>query len=274
MKDIDFLPPGYRQQHAKRNVRVWRVVVVVSFVAMLSVASLVQYYRLAYARSCLAQLKIQRKVAENQNAQLTKIQSQLKRFSCDAELFTYLRHPWPRTQVLAALLAPLPDSVTLDQLEIKVDVPSERQRKQSRLRREPNKGEEEGESLLPAQRDLTTLREQMDSARVSIVLCGRTIDPAALHRYLGDLGRCSLFAKAELDSLEGETNGRDLPEGTMLFQAVIVLHPGYGQPGGPTGSVHLARRAATPQETRDQVGHATVGARPTPPLRSGGGESS
>ena len=108
MKDIDFLPSGYRQQHSNRNVRAWRFVVVASFLAMLSAASLVQYYRLCRARICLEHVTTQHDEAKNQNLQLTRLQSELKEVNCDAELFTYLRHPWPRTQILAAILTPLP----------------------------------------------------------------------------------------------------------------------------------------------------------------------
>lgn len=242
MKDIDFLPAGYRQQHARQNVLVWRVVVVAGFLAMLGAASLAQYYRLCRARGQLADLESQHVVAQNQNAQLNRLQSDLKEAECDAELYTYLRHPWPRTQVLAALLAPLPDSMTLDALEIKVDARS--RRLSLGRRRETGPRNEQAPPSLPAERDLAMFRDQLDAAPVIVVLSGRTTDSASVHRYLAELGRASLFDKVELDSLESVAPAdKDLHEGAMAFKAVAVLRPGYGQPGGPTGSINLARRA-------------------------------
>ena len=35
-----------------------------------------------------------------------------------AELYTYLRHPWPRTQLFSALLRPLPEEITFLQVQI------------------------------------------------------------------------------------------------------------------------------------------------------------
>jgi len=255
MINIDFLPTEYRQQHAKRSVQLWRVLVVVGFVAMLSVASLVQYYRLCYATSQLDQLAIQHLSAKAQDEQLTQLQSEVKEATGNADLFAYLRHPWPRTQVLAALLAPLPDSVTLNQLEIKVDAPLRPRSKKARLRSEGKETDEQAEPELPAELDLTMLREQLDTTRVSAVISGRTTDPAALHRYLGKLDRCSLFVKAELDSLESMSGkNEDRPEGSMSFTAVVVLRPGYGQPRGPTGSVRVVHNSIVPTKRVDKHG--------------------
>ena len=250
MNNIDFLPDGYRQQHTRQNVRVLRVVVVVSFLSMLVLASFVQYGRLRLAKYYLAEIETQYTAAQQQNTQLARLQSKLKIAESDAELLTYLRHPWPRTQVLAALLAPLPDTVTLNQLEISVDSKF-RYGLKNKLRRNENNDEATG-TQLPAEQDLNLLRELLDQATVSAVLSGTTTNPAALHAYLGKLNRTSLFQKADLDSLESipSTNG-DMPEGVMSFTATVVILPGYGQPGGPVGSLRIARSLAAPAEGGD-----------------------
>ncbi|MBN1591345.1 MAG: hypothetical protein JW888_17665 [Pirellulales bacterium] len=247
MKDIDFLPFEYRQQHGKRYLQFWRAVVVIVFVAILSVASLVQYYRLFRLRNEMAQTAIQHAAAKSQNAQLARLQSECKQATSDAELFTYLRHPWPRTQILAALLAPLPESTTLNQLEI-TNTSLRSGQGQRQRHRETENTDNSTASKYPAEYELELLRDQFDMAQVSVVLSGRTTDPAALHQYLADLDRCSLFAKAELGSLEILPNNEKISDGTMVFTAVVTVRPGYGQPGGPIGSLRMAR-TTTPRET-------------------------
>ncbi|HBO43700.1 MAG TPA: hypothetical protein DD670_07165 [Planctomycetaceae bacterium] len=236
MKNIDFLPASYRQQHAKRHVHFWRIVVVAAFVFLVFGASLVQYFRLCHARGYEKDLAAQYATAEAQNRQWSRIQAQREAAVGDAELFTYLRHPWPRTRILAAMLAPLPDSITLSQLEIKAGVSAGVVRGQRRLPGRPTPTEEVESPKLPSQRDLAMLREQFDSKAVTAVLSGRTTDPAALHRYLGELHRCSLFPKVELDKLESVAPGENIPEGTMAFTTIVEVRAGYGQAGGPTGS--------------------------------------
>ncbi|HLA84915.1 MAG TPA: hypothetical protein VJL29_08980 [Thermoguttaceae bacterium] len=248
MRDIDFLPDGYRQQHSGHNVRLWRVVVVAAFLLMLSAASLVQYYRLCRVRGRLEQFTAQYSAAQAQNAQLARLQSELTGATADADLRTYLRHPWPRTQLLAAILAPLPDSVTLKQLEIKVEGETRRRQSVQDARRESTDGQ--AMPKLPAQQDLALFREQRDKAGVSAVLSGRASDLPALHRYVEEVGRNSLVELAELDSLESVTGAEnDVPEGTMSFVVVVDFRSGYGQPNGPTGFTRVARH-----ETKSPAG--------------------
>ena len=82
-----------------------------------------------------------------------------------------------------------------------------------------------------------TVAPRAASKAVTAVLSGRTTDPAALHRYLGELHRCSLFPKVELDKLESVAPGTNVPDGTMTFTTIVEVRAGYGQAGGPAGSV-------------------------------------
>jgi hypothetical protein len=244
MKNIDFLPAEYRQEHGRRNVRFWRVLVVVACMGMFIAATLIQGLRLFRARADLKELRTQYATAEAQNSQLARLQEQSKKVNSDARLITYLRHPWPKTRILAALLTPLPDSITLSQLEIKVETAS-----QFRQRRFSKRNTEEGEApKLPAERDLETLREEYDAAKVLAVLSGQTVDPPLLHRYLDELQHSSLFEKVELDELESVGEDTDVLEGAMAFTVVVQLRPGYGQPHGPKGSVRVADRRVSDRE--------------------------
>jgi hypothetical protein len=231
MQEIDFLPAQYRQKHVRRQWQPWRIVVVVAFVVLLVAAVLSQQNRKRQAERELAAIMPQYELAVSRNRRLAEIQAQLSTARNAAELFTYLRHPWPRTQLLAALWAPLPEAVTLRELKITPEMPQGRAQSQRRSRTKSEAEDGELAKLPPAVRDLKRLRDECDTTQTVVLISGMTSESAALHRYLGELGRASLFTKADLDSLESAEND---PAGTLQFRATLVVRPGYGQPGGPT----------------------------------------
>ena len=140
------------------------------------------------------------------------------------ELYTYLRHPWPRTQLLAAMLGPLPDEITLQQVQILGEPAGVSSPAEARPAVEAKTQEASPASLLPAQRDLAKLRDRMDSARTMMILTGTAAGSSALHRYLGELDAVEIFDKAELDWFESVNGGKSL-----RFQIVLGVQPGYGQ---------------------------------------------
>ena len=58
-----------------------------------------------------------------------------------------------------------------------------------------------------------------------MAISGTTTEPAALHEYVGMLGRESLFSEAELESIELDKHNK---EGQMKFQLHVLVQPGYG----------------------------------------------
>ena len=74
------------------------------------------------------------------------------------------------------------------------------------------------------------------------MIVGKTADSEVLHRYLSELATLDLVAKAELTTYEHQVaargksaNSAAFNGGLSRFEARVVLRPGYGQPGGPTG---------------------------------------
>jgi hypothetical protein len=232
MRDIDFLPVQYRQKHVERRSQAWRVVVVAAFALLLAAAALSQHGRKRRAEAELAAMTPQYDVTVSQDRGLTETYDQLLAARSAAELFTYLRHPWPRTQLLAALVAPLPQEITLRELRITREVPQDAAESQRRLNSESAGQKKQQDKLPPAVADLRRLRDECDANRTTIAISAVTSESAAAHRYLGALAREGLFAHVELDSLEIARDGHD---GTFEFRATVVVRPGYGQPGGPGG---------------------------------------
>ena len=246
MHDIDFLPAEYRQQHALRRRQPWRIILVGVVAALVGLASVAQHYRRRSLEAELAAIQPQHDLAVGQNQQLAALQSQLLAARATAELFTYLRHPWPRTRILAEVLAPLPAEVTLNRLDIARQTPTGRGPAQRRSRAEEQAEQAAKAALQPATRDLKRLREEADPAHTIVTVAGVTTDGAALHRYLGSLEKSDLFSKVELSDIE--TSEGD-PTRSLKFSTVLIVRPGYGQPGGPKGSGEkLAAQTRGPHE--------------------------
>jgi len=238
MQYIDFLPVEYRQKCASRHTKPWRAVVVIGFVALLAAATLGVRSRHKIAEKNLDTLAPQYDLVVKQSAALGSVQSQLLAARSEAELFTYLRHPWPKSQILSALLTPLPREITLRELQVFGESRARSSVVESRSRAELDSQAAADAALSPAGRDLKDYREKYDDSQTVVLLDGTTTDSAVLHSYLGKLDDVKLFSKVELRSVESvdlrpaETAGGN-GGGTMQFQAAAIVRPGYGQPGGP-----------------------------------------
>jgi Tfp pilus assembly protein PilN len=240
MLEIDFLPAQYRRRKARQQSKPWQAIVVSAMVVLVAVAAVGQYRELGSLRAELARIEPQYEQTVAMSNHLSLLQEELKHARAEAALLTYLRHPWPRTQLLRALLEPLPDAIVLTELEISNELPAVPGTRQ-RSRLQPDDDSKATATIAPAERDLADLRQRSDFVHTVLRVSGATNDSAALHRYLGSLARSSLFRKAELESIESTENqdGRG-----VRFRATVVVRPGYGQPGGPTGPKNeaIARR--------------------------------
>ena len=231
MHDIDFLPAEYRQKYARRMSYGRRLVAATLVVATMVAAAWSQRYRRRQVEAELARCEPARAAAVQTQDALSELQGRLQLARASAELFTYLRHPWPRTRVLAGLLGPLPDEIAFEQLRIEREALSGAQaaRGLSWARSEGDEGPSAG--LAPATRDLTRLREEFDSRQIVVTIVGLTTESAALHQYVGELGREPLFSKAQLHSIEADKSDPT----RIRFSVTVMVRPGYGQPDGPSG---------------------------------------
>lgn len=234
MNDIDFLPMDYRQKHAQRQSQPWQVLVTAAMVGLVVAAASVQQYRRVRVERNLALIEPVYAAAIDQQSKLVEAQKKLKLVEASAELYTYLHHPWPRTQLLGALVSPLPDSITLQQIQILREATAAPTVANAQPPVDPKAEEERLKSLAPAQRDLAKLRSRLDPLQTVVVLTGTATEADALHRYIGELDATDIFDKAELDCFNSIDNSKT---GAVLqFRAVLAVQPGYGQSGGPGSS--------------------------------------
>ncbi len=228
LPEIDFLPASYREVGVHRKNMTLRVAVVALFVALLGVAAVYQQVLRRQTEQQLADMLPQYAAAQAQTARLAELQTKLAAAEKRAELCAYLRHPWPRSRILAALAAPLPKSIELEELKIvreQITTTGDDERVRGGRGSEAAKPKQD-----PAQRDLDALRDEWDKCLVVVIVGGVTSDTAALHSYLDTLGRAALFTKIDLSGLE-QVPG--IADGRMSFTARLTVRPGYGQPDGP-----------------------------------------
>ncbi len=231
MQDVDFLPAEYRQRHARQRRQVLRNLTMGAAGLLVVLVAFHQHRAFRLAERELAAVKPQYQVALQQTQQLGQLQAELLPARAEAELFVYLRHPWPRSQIISALLAPLPDEVCFTLLEIRRRTPPVRSRQERAFPVEQLPEAGTPQELPPASRDLQHFRQRFDKAETVVAMQGITTDIAAVHRYLGDLNRARWFLRAELESLEAD---RAAGQSMLQFQATLVVRPGYGLPGGPS----------------------------------------
>jgi Tfp pilus assembly protein PilN len=243
MQDIDFLPAEYFQRRVRQQARPWRIAALTLFAALATVAAAGQYLQRQRLQAELDALLPAYQLAAGEQQRLAQMQAKLQTEEQTAGLLAYLRHPWPKTQILRALVDNLPEQVVFDQLRIG------RQQRQTQRPAEarPASAEQQEDlsKLPPAQRDLRVLQEEYDTSEVYVRIEGYTSDSSALYGWLAALGKQRLLAKAELTSLEtAAQTGPNL----MRFGAVVVVVPGYGHPGSPTAAEagQLAGPASVP----------------------------
>lgn len=237
--DIDFLPASYREQGAKRKTGLWRLLVVAVFGSALVPTGMYQRRLKQEAEIHLAHLESLYPAAMARNAELSSQQSKLAAVQTAAELATYLRHPWPRTQILAAIAQPLPDTLTLHDLQIlRENVSGAAAAPPS-----PNNATPAAPTN-PVAADLERLRNERESTRLVVAIGGATSEVGALHEYLGKLAGNRLFQKVELGSIESSPAG---DHGLAKFSVRIIVRPAPGQPGAPPPPQVAA--AATPGGT-------------------------
>ncbi len=253
MQNIDFLPPRYREQTVARKSSLWHLIVFVLFGGVVAATAAGQYALRLTALQERDDVIIQHASAKTTADLHDRLQLQLAEVEATADLYAYLSHPWPRTQIIAALHEPLPQQIVLTQLNIRRENNSWQESgvvgRRSPVRQ--NEEDKESESLRPAERDLHSLRSENDANSTVITVSGYTTDTPALHRYVQQLGRSSLLARAELRSFEAADER--IQAGASTFEVRAIVRPGYGQPGAPSGSaeqVDLLTSAVTQSQKK------------------------
>ena len=196
MKDIDFLPADVTRQHAAHARLRGQVITVAVVVSGLLLAWFAITMQVTQVTSELAALSAPYERARGQQLQLRQLQEQLRQVAGEAELYAYLQYHWPRTRLLAQLVAPLSDEIVLTEVRLDREPPASIVRQTSAVTA-PAEG---NEPLDAARHDLEQL-SAADDQPLFIDCSGLTKNATALHTVLADLGKSPLVAQTRLISL-------------------------------------------------------------------------
>ena len=108
MKNIDFLPDRYQERDLKRKATLWQYALLLGFGSVLLAATLGQFVMKRSLQASLAELKQGRIETNLKRERVQLLKQQLGNTEPVAALFTYLQHPWPRTQLIARITDALP----------------------------------------------------------------------------------------------------------------------------------------------------------------------
>jgi hypothetical protein len=224
MKNIDFLPPRYRERHRQRQAFAWEIAVVAFFGLLIAAGALWQLNQRWRVGNRLAALKESFQQAVELQALQEQLQAKLSTSSEAAELYLYLEHPWPRTQVLRAMESCLPEGMYLTDIHIAYEATTG----------PPALSEEELRKLSPARRDMARLRRESDR-RVGVVkIAGTTGDASLIYQFAHRLGQLPPLATVKLETAENQPGDALQQTG---FRLRGVLKPGYFQAGGPEATL-------------------------------------
>ena len=227
MNNIDFLPDIYRQRNQQlRSTQWWCVAgcAAASLLALFGAYQGAERWKLQGQISQFDQLANQ---TQQQEAELAQLSREMAVVDDLAQLIEYLKHPWPRTQLLAAAIRPLSDTIHLTELVIREEAMSAAGSPQVSPPAESSSSGAES----PTIKDLHVLKTECDRNRTQIVVGGWVANLADLHTYVANVGQSPLVASATLKKLE--TVAEPNVDPTTVFQLLVIARAGYGQVGGP-----------------------------------------
>jgi hypothetical protein len=237
MQDIDFLPAGFRESNARRLRHLWQMMLVGVLLACCAGGTVFQLWQRFEIQAEIAAVLPSFEETTALAARLEQTKARLEIERIEARLIAYLDHPWPKSQILAAVLRPLNDAITLEEIHVareQIAAPGHGVRKPPVHVGALPTHTTDSPQKPPAERDLAELQAEYDSARLVVHLTGVTHEGIDLYKYIAAITQDPLVEKADLSSLE--SNNRNETPGLKAlskFHARILIRPGYGQPRGP-----------------------------------------
>jgi Tfp pilus assembly protein PilN len=228
MQTIDFLPEHYRERRRQRRVRYWWALVVCLFGGIVLGTGSLQWLNVLKIKHELNRLEAQVATIRQLDQQLHEIETQIAAASHHANLYTFLKHPWPRTQILGAVVHPLPAEIELTTVRIAETLVA----KGSKSAAVGGDTVTESPPDHPAIADLKQLHDAQEAQRVVVMIEGTAREVEHLHNYLDALGQHALVAEARLNSMETR---KYETYSLVVFQVQLTIKSGHGLSDGPTG---------------------------------------
>lgn len=230
MKNIDFLPEHYHHERTLRRARLWWVGVAALFGLMIALAASGQWGLRRALDGRLASIEPRYAAAMQRQTEIAALTENRKRAEDLASLYLYLEHPWPTTQVLAAVVEPLTPALQLTSLQATKTMSATPVSPGAEQDTNHAAAPQEHQEKATPQTVLAQLRSEHDRQQTIVELNGLAENSKELHDYVDALARSPLFVSASLKGLESE--GEVAAKKVSKFSIRIIVIPGYGQPGG------------------------------------------
>ncbi len=242
MKNIDFLPEIYRERMALRQARVWWAIVVLIFGGAIASTATAQYVLKRSVQQQYDDLEADFVAAQEQVKRLAEAQAENRTAGQWAALITYLEQPWPRSQLVAEVVSPLPSTIRLTELIVAEEDIGKAATEEAGPRRRGQPAGANAKPPAPAVADFEALRKVHDFKRPIIEISGTVHDVSQVHDYVAVLGRSPLVAQARVKSIESAaTTVLDQP---TRFTVRLVFRASHGQPDGdPAGEADAMKVA-------------------------------
>ena len=228
MQRIDFLPKHYKEKYEKRENQIWAMTLIGCFGAVIIIAATYQGILWRSTSSLLSSIEPQHTEAVAREKQHEELKANMSSEQAKSQLFSFLGHPWPVSQVLSLIAEKAPQNVTLMRLSLY------RQKQQQNIRfnlsgEENNPAQQEG--VQAALLDLKTLQNEIADKQTFIMVTGTAVDSVELYQFVSALNSSPLLEQASLKSMQQVTNSLGATENS--FELQLILKQPYGSPNGP-----------------------------------------
>jgi hypothetical protein len=227
MKSIDFLPQKYKETDARRRAGLWRLGLVMLLGGTVAAASIGQFAYRAKVQKQISDVQPLLAQSKATEAHLTQLRNDLTKVSLTANLYAVVQTPWPQTQVIASIVEPLDETITIEEIHITHQQSEQASSNKSAVEFQLGTKKSNAPKLSPAQSDLQTIRRHLYERRHVVRLAGATNNQARMHMYLESLESSPMFERVELLDVDGAGSR---PEPTNLrFKALLLVCPPLGQ---------------------------------------------
>lgn len=230
MKKIDFLPDRYHNRRVLRQKRWWRLLVLCLFGISLSITAFSQSRIEHRLHIKVREIDTAYQQALSAKIALDDLQACLDEEEDCARVYAFLKKSWPKTRIVAALVADIPETVKLKELELYETGGDDR--------------EFQGAPLLDAENrerslqvTLGNLENRESRAMLRIRVEGITTNVHELHDFIRALNRQRLLADCELASLNSLTDAALESMSSFSIKGHVVVC--YAEVGGLAFAGHF-----------------------------------
>ncbi|MBA2114974.1 hypothetical protein [Bremerella alba] len=217
--EIEFLPKKYREKQKSHNFQVSRLLLIVVIVAGMSSVLLYQLASLHSVKRQVAALDDQHEKVVQLMQEVDQRRGEVVVKRHHAKLLTFLDHPFPKSQIIAAIANPLPTEIAITRVQVTVEQVA------STNAKPPSEKGKKAPQGHPMELDLKQLIDEVKAHRCTVEVEGTTDDTSCLYTFLASLHQAEIIESAKIESIDPhqKTDGSEFSN----FTAHVKVKRGY-----------------------------------------------